>query len=966
MLLLFSLNSSAQESNTDLTQFVNPFIGTGGHGHTYPGATMPFGMMQLSPDTRLKGWDGCSGYHYTDQYIYGFSHTHLSGTGVSDYGDFLLMPTNHLVFNNGADGKDGYRSHFSHATEIAHPGFYKVHLDDPDIDVALTTSYRSGVHKYQYAGSKNQYLILDLEHRDKLLKYKINIIDSVTVSGYRFSSAWARDQRLFFYLKLSQPIAKYYLSKRNQQKAQYVTPTKLVMKFKNPQNKPVIVKMGISPVDIAGAKKNLETEIGGKTFAQVKDAAKKTWNKALHKIVVKNKNKDDKVVFYTALYHAMIAPNLYQDVDGRYRGMDMKIHQADFNYYTVFSLWDTFRAEHPLFTIIDQARTTDFIKTFIAKYKEGGIMPIWDLAANYTHCMIGYHGVAVIADAYMKGIRNYNTQLALEAMVHSAMQDGYGLKSYKKYGFIPVEDEGESVSKTLEYAYDDWTIAQMAKAMGKTKLYQKFIQRAQYYKNEFDPQTRFMRGRYENTWYSPFNPYEVNFNYTEANAWQYSFYVPQDINGLINLYGGKKSFEKQLDALFTAKTQTTGREQPDITGLIGQYVQGNEPSHQIVYMYNFVNTPSKTQKYVHQIVSQLYKNSPDGIPGNEDCGQMSAWYIFSALGFYPVTPGSNQYIIGTPHFKQAQIHLENGKTFTVNAPNVSAKNFYIQSATLNGKPYPYTYITQQDIMNGGTLSFVMTDHPTAWGTTNNAVPKTAITQHLIVPVPFIEKGKLAFKDQTQIVLNSIDPQSTIYYKLDDSSFQPYTHPITLHKSTHVTIYAQRGNQKSATYTTNFAKMDPNLSIQLGTKYYTQYGAGGNNALIDGFYGGKDFRSGTWQGYDDHDVIATVTLKHKKYVDSLSIGFLQSQRSWIFLPKSVTVYYSTDGKTFKKLAETKLHNIKQKQPNKIKRMFFPVHKSVKAVKIHAVKAGALPKWHPGYPSNGQAFIFTDEITLYEKE
>ncbi|NND11881.1 MAG: glycoside hydrolase family 92 protein, partial [Flavobacteriaceae bacterium] len=585
IITLASFNCSEEKSQLSTTKdnslisLVNPFIGTGGHGHTYPGATMPFGMMQLSPDTRLDGWDGCSGYHYSDNYIYGFSHTHLSGTGVSDYGDVLLMPTNEVVFNNGSDGKKGYRAHFSHDNEVAEPGYYKVHLDSTEIDVELTVSKRSGIHKYQYPTAEDQIMILDLEHRDEVLDHKIVKVNDSTIKGYRHSKAWATDQRLFFHMIFSHPIESALYDEEGVSIAKnykYLS-KKVALKFKNPKNEPVYVKIGISAVDEEGAKQNLEQEIGKRTFKEIKTKAQETWERQLGKIVVESGDKDHLTNFYTAIYHTMLAPNLYQDVDGRYRGMDLEIHETkDFDYYTVFSLWDTYRATHPLYTIIEQERTNDFINTFLAKYDEGGIMPIWDLAGCYTGCMIGYHAVPVIADAYLKGITGYDAEKAFEAMKHSAIQDKLGLDSYKTIGFIPVEYESESVSKTLEYAYDDWTIAQMAKALGKKDDYKTFSERAQYYKNVFDPSSQFMRGRFRNTWFAPFDPYEVNFNYTEANSWQYSFYVPQDISGFINLLGGKDKLEANLDKLFTAKDQTAGREQVDITGLIGQYAHGNE------------------------------------------------------------------------------------------------------------------------------------------------------------------------------------------------------------------------------------------------------------------------------------------------------------------------------------------------------------------------------------------------------
>ena len=963
--IVFLLVSNCQKNTTvvpaenqqPLINYVNPFIGTGGHGHTYPGATMPFGMMQLSPDTRLEGWDGCSGYHYTDDYIYGFSHTHLSGTGISDYGDVLLMPTNEASFNNGADGKKGYRAHFSHANETAEPGYYKVHLDSTNIDVELTVSKRSGIHNYQFPSKENQFVVLDLEHRDKVLSHAIEQVSNRAFQGHRHSAAWASNQKLFYYLEFSEEVRSIeYNSEEN--------PTKAIFHFNNPNNNPIEVKIGISAVDEIGAKNNLQTEIGNKTFDQVKQEAQDAWEQELGKIVVESSNADYKTNFYTALYHTMIAPNLYQDVDGRYRGMDMEIHQTkDFDYYTVFSLWDTYRAAHPLYTIIEQKRTNDFINTFLAKYDEGDIMPIWDLSANYTGCMIGYHGVSVIADAYLKGLQGYDTEKALLAMKHSANQDHLGLKTYKALGFIPVEEESESVSKTLEYAYDDWTIAQMAKAMGKEDDYKTFIQRAQNYKNIFDPKTGFMRGRFKNTWFAPFDPYEVNFNYTEANAWQYSFYVPQDISGFAELLGGNTQLEAQLDKLFTAKAETSGRNQADITGLIGQYAHGNEPSHHMAYLYNFVGKPNKTQEKVHQILTQLYKNDPDGISGNEDCGQMSAWYVFGTLGFYPVTPGSNQYIIGTPLMDKATINLENGNQFTIQANNLSNENKYIASAELNGKPLNHTYINHDDIINGGSLVFNMSNQPSAWGTHDNDLPKTSIDEHKIVPVPFIAKGDIAFKNSTEIILGNANKEAAIYYALNDSDFKLYTEPITLTEAALLKIYSERNGEKSVVMETQFHKINPNLSIKLDTEYANQYNAGGNDALIDGLYGTKDFRTGVWQGYFDKDLIATVDLGKDTWVESIGINFLQDQRAWIFLPKKVIFSVSTDGKTFKSIAHFDSETVEPSDLTEIKSYDYHLKgQTIRYVKITAKNLGALPEWHLGYGDDGKCWIFADEITI----
>ena len=942
-----------------LVSLVNPFIGTGGHGHTYPGATMPFGMMQLSPDTRLEGWDGASGYHYSDDYIYGFSHTHLSGTGVSDYCDILLMPTNDVVFNNGSNGKKGYRSKFSHDNEKAEPGYYQVYLEDTDITVELTVSERSGIHKYQFPTAKKQIIVLDLEHRDQLLASKIKQISRTEISGYRHSKSWASDQKLFYYIKFSHPLSVDLIGSK-----QRLTNKKAIFQFDNPKNEPVYVKIGISAVDEEGAKKNLQTEIGDKTFDEVKEKAQSVWEKQLEKIVIESDNQDRKINFYTALYHTMIAPNLYQDVDGRYRGMDMKIHTAkDFKYYTVFSLWDTYRAAHPLYTLIERKRTSDFVNTLIAKYDEGGILPMWDLSANYTGTMIGYHAVSVIADAYLKGIKGFDAEKAFKAMKHSANQDHLGLKSYKEFGFIPVEEESESVSKTLEYAYDDWTIAKMAYALDKDKDYETYIKRAQNYKNVFDPETKFMRGRTRNTWFAPFDPYEVNFNYTEANAWQYSFYVPHDISGFIDLLGGKEILEAQLDTLFTAKSNIGGRPMQDITGLIGQYAHGNEPSHHMAYLYNFVNKPYKTQEKVHQILTELYKNEPDGIAGNEDCGQMSAWYVFSAMGFYPVTPGADQYIIGTPLFDKATINLENGNNFTIKAFDLSDENKYIDYVRLNGSKLKQSYISSKDILSGGTLEFFMTDSPSDWGTDDDYVPTTSIDNFKIVPAPFIAKGEIVFKDETEVTLQNAQKETDIFYTLNDSAYIKYEKPFSISEALTLRVYSEKEDEKSATIATEFYKINPNRSLVLKTKYASQYSAGGPNALIDGIKGSKDFRSGPWQGYEDQDVIAIVALEDDEPVHSITVNFLQDQRSFIFYPTEVQCYTSSDNKNFQLVGKQSINAVQRSDDKKTTSITFNL-KDTKTtyVKLVAKKLGKLPKWHSGYQSNGKSWIFVDEISI----
>ena len=922
---------------------------------------MPYGMVQLSPDTRLEGWDGCSGYHYSDSYIYGFSHTHLSGTGVSDYGDILLMPTNKVVFNNGANGQEGYRAHFSHENETASPGYYSVLLDSTNVKVELTVTQRAGMHRYQFPEGQDQVIMLDLEHRDKLLDYQMRAISKTEITGFRFSDAWAKDQRVYFYIKFSEPFGIPEFFHRGTDRRSRMG----AFTFENPNNNPIEVVVGISAVDIDGAKKNAEQEIGSQSFDTIKAKAQETWEKQLEKIVIESQDYDTKVNFYTSLYHTMLAPNLYQDVDGRYRGMDLKVHQADdFEYYTVFSLWDTYRAAHPLYTIIEQERTNDFINTMLAKYQEGGIIPIWDLSANYTGCMIGYHGIPVIADAYLKGIDKYDAELALKAMKHSATRDHLGLEAYQEVGFIPMEEESESVSKTLEYAYDDWTIAQMAKAMGKDQDYKTYIKRAQNYKNVYNPETGFMQGRFRNQWFAPFDPYEVNFNYTEANAWQYSLYVPQDINGLVKLMDGPEVFEVHLDGLFSAKTSTSGRDQADITGLIGQYAHGNEPSHHMAYLYNFVGNPSKTQQYVHQIGTQLYNNAPDGISGNEDCGQMSAWYVFSAMGFYPVTPASNQYIIGTPLIEKATVNMENGNSFTVVANNFSSENIYIQSARLNGNNLNRTFLNHNEIATGGYLEFDMGANPSLWGTLQESLPVSEILDEPLITTPFISSGEVAFKNNTLVTLAMLPGEAQIYYSTNGQEFTLYTNPFTISEATTVSTFAaNKDGRTSDTLSTKFYKVDPNRSIELKSTYANQYNAGGNDALIDGIRGSSDFRTGAWQGYQNTDLEAIVDLGRIMPIDSIRVNFLQDQRSWIFFPTEVECYVSTAPHTFYKSLPTNHFSSERDDQSTIKTAGFSMGGySARYIKIVAKNLGDLPDWHLGAPYDGKAWIFVDEIEV----
>ncbi len=883
LIILLSVQVFAQR---DLTRYVNPFIGTAGHGHTFPGAIVPYGMVQLSPDTRLTGWDGCSGYHYSDSIVYGFSHTHLSGTGISDYGDILLMPTAGAI-------TDSYASRFQHQNETATPGYYSVKLDGHDILVELTATARAGMHRYTFPRTDEANIVIDLNHRDKLIDSGLRITSNTMVTGWRRSRAWAKDQIVYFALEFSQPFTSH--GGEN---------LKTWFRFDARQGAPVLVRVGISSVDIDGALKNLRAELDHWNFDKVRSDATAAWNAELNKITVSGGTNAQLTNFYTALYHAMTAPNLFMDVDGRYRGRDFKTHTArDFANYTVFSLWDTFRAAHPLYTIIDQKRTRDFIKTFLAQYEQGGRLPVWELAANETDTMIGYHAVSVIADAAVKGIDGFDLRKAFAAMKHSAeLREHRGLGAYIDKGFLEMQEERESVSKVLEYAYDDWCIAEVARLLGNTADYKRYSARAQSYKNVFDPVSGFMRARSNGNWTEPFDPREVTFGFTEANSWQYTFFAPQDVSGLIKLMGGRRRFSEKLDQLFAADSRTTGREQVDITGMIGQYAHGNEPSHHMSYLYNYVGQPWKTQFRVQQIMKEFYKPEPDGLIGNEDCGQMSAWYVFSAAGFYPVTPGSKIYAIGSPLFPEVRFNLENGKSFVVRARGISDRNIYIQSATLNGKRYDKSFLLHDDLMAGGEIVFQMGSRPNLkWGTGAGNEPVSRIVGPELVPVPVIKAPAQTFRDRLAISLVPISGK-TVHYTLDgsepDSKSRGFTKPFVIDGNVTVKALAiAAGGMRSLVATAKFHRIPHDWKITLASKYSSQYTGGGDFALIDGIRGTTNWSGGGWQGYQGKDFFAVIDLGKVESVSKIGAGFLQDAGSWIWMPSRMDVEFSMDGKAF---------------------------------------------------------------------
>jgi len=967
LFLYFLIVSQLLIAQSKLTEFVNPFIGTGGHGHTYPGASLPFGMVQLSPDTRLNGWDGCSGYHYSDSIIYGFSHTHLSGTGVEDYCDILLQPTNNAV----AWDNEVYKSVFSHKNEEAHAGFYKVKLDKYNIDVELTSTLRTGVHQYTYPKNSNSYnVLLDLEHRDIVLNSSLKIVDDYTITGLRQSKSWAQNQYVYFAMKFSKPIKSFIIqngNKINTDKSNQGQKLKAFFTFDLDRNRKLVTQVALSGVDEAGALRNLQAESVQNDFEKAKNNAENQWNTELSKIIIQGGTKDQKIIFYSALYHTLLNPNLYQDVDGQYRGTDLKIHKTDgYSNYSVFSLWDTYRALHPLMTIINRNKTVDWIKTFLDQDEKGGMLPVWELSGNETNCMIGYHSVSVIYDAYKKGITNFNARAALFAMLRYAESKKYGLGQYIKEGYISNDIESESVSKILEYAYDDWCIAMLAKDLGEVDTYSRFIARAQNYKNAFDQKTKFMRGKLGAIWYSPFDPKEINNFFTEGNSWQYSFSVPQDISGMINLYGGKKGFEQKLDELFSTDSKTTGRDQSDVTGLIGQYAHGNEPSHHIAFLYYFLGKPNLTQDKVNQINNNFYRNSPDGLIGNEDCGQMSAWHVLTSIGLYDICPGNGYYLLLAPQFDKVTINLENGKKWVIEVNKESSKSKYIQKIKLNNNNYTLSYLNNSNINDGGKIEFYLGDQPNDWGTQDFSLPFTQI-EPTLVRVPYFNTDSKKFRGEKLVEITSEEPDSKLFYAIVKNNIEPkrfeyteYEKPFYITETCKVYTYCKKGRRSSMFIHQDFFKIPTDRSIKILSKVNPMYTAGGDDALIDGIVGETNYKTGDWQSYEGEDFTAIVDLKEPKQINNLSIHVLQDVGSWIWMPKYVQFYSSDDGVNFKEIGQE--DNVVSDKDYKVKSQYLGGKADIKTrfIKVYAKNYGKIPDWHPG--KGGKAHLFIDEIII----
>ena len=920
-----------------LTDYVNPFVGTDGNGHTYPGAIVPFGMIQPSPDTKLEGWDGCSGYHYEDDTVYGFSQTHLSGTGCEDLCDVLLMPIDVTFEYDGEKlEKNDYRSHFSHKKESARPGYYSVHLDRNGAEVELTCDKRRAAHRYSYANESGNGFVIDLQHRDKLLSGGISwqkSEENSLIVGHRHSASWNPDQHLYFAIESDQEIASVEIMNDS---------TQAVVRFAEGV-KEATLRIAISGVDEEGAIKNLYSA-EKKSFDEMKEEANEMWEKELSKIKVEGGMKEQKRCFYTALYHCMTSPYLWSDADGRYRGQDGEIHQVEGEHemYTVFSLWDTYRALHPLLTIIDRERTENFIYSILKHYEQGGETTMWELTAHETHCMIGYHAAPVVLEAATAGILDewpdeYKLKLLEGLMVTSNLNE-YGRAAYAQQGFLSSEVENESVSKTLEYAYDDWCIAQYAAMIGSVEqdatflnhIYDTYMKRSQSWKNMMD-ENGYMHPRRNGGFITPFNPTEINNHFTEGNSWQYSSYVPHDVKGWVAAHGGNWGAEQFLDSLFYGKSELSGRNQVDVTGLIGQYAHGNEPSHHAAYLYTYIGKAEKTQKLVDEIIRTLYSSKPDGLCGNEDCGQMSAWYVMSAMGFYPVCPGSGEYVTVMPLFKK--VTVEGSKQLVIEPSTWQAGKFWRQGEFFDE--------SDSELDRGEEIT----------------------------AAPVFGDWRQRFDGERQVELKSIygNGSSKIYYTLDgsdpDTNATLYSEPFRVDEDIEIravaynpaTGYSNVVSQKLTQF-----KADKKLSYV--TEPNPQYYENGAEGLVDRLYGEQNYRIGGWQGWQG-DMEVVIDLMETKPVKAVGASCLEDTKSWIFFPTEVEASVSDDGKEYKPFgkADTGYEPLADPAGHKaMKKFAVKGHTKARYVKLKVKNFGKMPSWHVS--AGEQAWLFIDEVEV----
>jgi predicted alpha-1,2-mannosidase len=1025
------LNASAQ------IEYVNPMVGTGGHGHTFPGPVAPFGMVQLSPDMRNdNSWDACGGYYYHDSFILGFSHTHLSGTGVSDLGDVLFQPLNSPEFD-----PQKYRQSFNHKNEAAAVGWYKVLLNETQTTVELTASEYAGFQKYSYPQGKDRWVLIDLEHRDALLSFSLDVDEgNLKVRGHRQSKAWAENQWVFFETEFSEKIMDV---KWNDAK------TKVLLHFGESNSQPLMIKTVLSFTDFDGVQANSSQVDEWLNFGKAEETfdrisrpeewfgrcvlrTRDLWENEMSHLEVdhaafKSEKQHDSVlnVFYTAWYHCLIHPSLASDANFRYRGRDQKIHTADHSVYHVFSLWDTYRALHPLLTLTHRTRTREFVKSMLLQFKDGGRLPVWELGSSETNCMIGFHSVPVILEALQKSILvDFDTSMLIQAVRNSSdlKEPAYQYQIpiarelltlyYADLGYIDVLKEAESVSKTLEYAYDDWCVSKILQLLrpDSIALIDEYRSRSERFLGLFDPETKTMRPRRNGQFLTPYKPGEVNNHYTEANAWQYSFYVPHNLEQLISLMGGKKSFNAQLDSLFYGSEGLSGREQADISGLIGQYAHGNEPSHHMAYLYNNAGSPQKTQELVRRIMKDFYSNTPDGLIGNEDCGQMSAWYVMSALGIYAVAPGSNEYSVGYPLFPKITLKNEMGEVLVFERPfdkqecgplGLRGSDFIAKCKSKFGEPVTvnvdadrvYYQVPYDWILMGDGLKF--SQSKTDYLAVVNLQAVSHVYSRADIQAPQqVEKGSIYPVKVSNFTNSDVAGPLHVYVRYIDSPFV-FKHgfpgrvvhryylvkdqkQFTFNLAGSALVWACVGdpNNSKTEFTATYITEKPNnyKVVSIAGKYNPQYSAGGPNALVDGVLGTEQWRSGGWQGYQSQDFQAVIDLKEEISVKYIMPRFLSDERAWIFLPKEVRLEYSLDGVNFLPFNDFKF-DVSLRRPEsqvvpiclspkilKKKKVKYISEVKARYIRVSASNFGKLPKGHPGFDYNGEAFIFIDEIVI----
>ena len=967
--LLIGLQLSAQDAEWTSVKDINPFIGTGGHGHTHPSAQAPFGMIQLGPNTRYDGWDGCSGYHYTDSAMYGFTCTHLSGTGVSDYGDLLMLPYS-------SPTKEGDYIKFFKEDEHAQAGYYACILDD-GTRIEATAGDRIGKLRLHYPPNSSPGIMVDLNFRDRVLKQDFSALGDGKFEGRRISEGWAREQHFYFGFEVTPASDSVW--KLSPGVYWLALPDGTV----NAE-----VSIGMSGTSEEGAWKNYHGESAERDFEEIFTETQGKWAEELAKSKVKSALPDQRAIYATALYHAYSVPNLWSDVDGSYRGQDNVIYRDTVNrHYTVFSLWDTYRTAHPLYTITQPERTQEFVYGMLDMYKQRGRLPIWELAGNETDCMIGYHSVSVLADAIAKGYHT-DTALTLEAMRATAEMDVFGLGAYQESGFLSIEDESESVSKTLEYAYDDACIAWTAQRFEDWNTYMAYDQRSSAYRSLIDPESGYVRPRTNGDFYSPYNPREVNNHFTEANAFQYSFSPVHDIEGwmevLTNFRGARENWnnlprkkqkllvksrhdvlEDLLDGLFYASSHTTGRDQADITGLIGQYAHGNEPSHHIAYLYNATNNPRRTSYWVHRILGSQYQNAPDGLSGNEDCGQMSAWYVMASMGMYPLVPGKPDYQISTPWWDAIHLELPNGKELDITVEDVGTYIMDYDRGDSTQIPYQKRYFTHDELIEGGHWKVKRGDEPSDWGKVyryatkmKNPTPPAPIVR---IPRTFTGTAQVEIIPTGQYDLWQYHSYENVKWKKDRKGRVRIGTAYDNGFVTAITPHFGYGNHVAKAV---FSKRDDNLEATWIKGHPSgQYTAGGPEAMVDGITGDTDWRKGHWIGVQGHDATLEITLKKSKQVQTVHVGILKDIRAWIAAPQKVEVqvlYEGDDQWHFFGAMEMDNPLGQEEAVRHDVVLSNPRTDLVKAIRITYTNAGRLQDWHPG--AGYQSYFFTDEVRL----